>query len=238
MLVAFIKNIGLGMVHFVYPQLCYHCQESLLSQENFLCLNCLSDFPFTKYHHLPNNQTALRLAGLVPFVHATSLAYFTAGGILQSLLHPLKYEQKKSVAKFLGQLFSQTLMEAPMPWWQEIDLIVPVPLHRNKEQKRGYNQSVLIAKVLALQFNKQMKANALQRVSDTETQTKKSREERSKNMMDAFAVTDSSSLEGKHILLIDDVLTTGATILACATALQQSVPSIKISVATVGIAID
>lgn len=228
------KNIFSGIAHLLYPRLCEGCSKPLLSAEEVLCLSCSMHMPLTGYHHIADNETAMRFAGRIPFQHATSLAYFTAEGLLQHLLHGLKYRSKKDIGIYLGALLGQELLQTN--WIDDIDAVVPVPLHTKKEASRGYDQALLIAEGLANVIHKPVLTKAIMRVRHTETQTKKTREERVDNMRDAFVVRKKDVLTFKHLLLIDDVLTTGATLEACASALL-SVPGVKISMATVGIAI-
>jgi ComF family protein len=207
----------------------------LLLQEKVLCISCTPYLPETGYHHIPDNDTALRFAGRIPFQQATSYAYFTAEGLLQHLLHGLKYDDKQEIGVYLGQQFGHSLKQTS--WIDDVDAIIPVPLHPKKEALRGYNQSGLIAEGLNDILSIPVIDKELYRTRHTESQTKKSRTERIDNMKEVFAVRNTSTLSNKHVLLIDDVLTTGATLEACALVLL-SVPGIRISFGTVGIAMD
>lgn len=228
-----LKEFTSGLIHLLYPQLCEGCSRPLLASEQVLCANCTLQLPRTEYHDIPDNDTALRFAGRIPFHHTTSFAWFTDEGLLQHLMHGLKYAGKKNIGTFLGSLFGTEL--AACTWGSTIDAIIPVPLASGKEASRGYNQSTLIARGISSALQVPVLDKQLIRTRNTESQTQKSRSERIENMRDAFCVTDAASVEQKHILLIDDVLTTGATLEACALALAD-VPGIKISIASVGIA--
>jgi len=228
-----LQKIGRNMAHLLYPHLCEGCRRPLLEQEQVLCLYCVQELPRTGYHHIPDNETAIRFAGRIPFVHATSMAYFTTDGLLQHLLHALKYKGRKDIGYFLGQQLGYDLQAAGIA--QTTDLIVPVPLHKKKEAERGYNQSYYIAKGIGAVLGVPVDAMLLQRTRHTESQTLKSREERVQNVSDAFACTAPTN--AKHILLCDDVLTTGATLEACAIALSHK-NGVQVSLATIGIAID
>lgn len=234
MLPSFLQELKQGITHLFYPRLCEGCNKALLGAEEVLCIGCCMHIPETGYHIFENNETALRFAGRVPFSHATSFAYFSNDGLLQHLLHGLKYRGKKEIGEFLGQKFAQSLKSSG--WASKIDLIVPVPLHKAKKASRGYNQSMLIAEAIGEQLNIAVSDDVLLRTRTTETQTKKSRSERIENMAGAFKIKDNTNLAGKHILICDDVLTTGATIEACAQALL-SCGNVKISIATIGIAV-
>jgi ComF family protein len=189
--------------------------------------------PRTDYHLMPENDTVLRLAGRVPFTHATSFAYFINDGLLQHLLHGLKYLNKKENGAYLGKQFAYDLQQTD--WIRTVDVIIPVPLHAKKEAVRGYNQSVLIGEGMCNILHIPVNNKVLKRVRHTESQTQKSRAERLENMKDAFVVKDAAAIKDKHVLLIDDVLTTGATLEACALALLK-VQDTRVSIATIGIA--
>lgn len=228
-----IKELRHGLTHLFYPRLCEGCRKPLLPSEQVLCIGCGLQLPETGYA-ADDNETAIRLAGRVPFLHATSLAYFTNEGLLQHLLHGLKYKGRKETGYYLGKRLGEQLKKTL--WAQSIDVIIPVPLHKAKKAKRGYNQSLLIAEGIGDTLNIPASDGLLLRVRGTDSQTHKTREERVTNMEEAFCVKKTGSLTGKHILLCDDVLTTGATLEACALALMKE-ESIKISIATIGIAI-
>lgn len=230
-----LGGLGAGLTHLFYPRLCDGCSKPLLQEEEVLCLNCsIYNLPRTAYHHIPENETFMRFAGRVRVEKATSLAYFTAEGLLQHLLHKLKYEDRKDVGAYLGTQLGYDLQQ--VGWAKGIDAIVPVPLHPKKEAIRGFNQANVIAEAMGEVLRVPVYANVVKRTRFTETQTQKTREERMENMQGAFEVTDTATISGKHILLIDDVLTTGATLEACALSLL-AVQGVKLSIATIGIAV-
>lgn len=233
--IAKIKTWAEPLLQLFYPRLCEGCSNSLLAQEKVLCISCTAELPLTNYHNNSNNDTVSRFAGRLKFEQATSLAYFTSEGLLQHLLHQLKYNDKPEVGIYLGQQLGYGLQETE--WIKGLDIIIPVPLHKKKEITRGYNQSLAIAEglndVLAIPVND----TSLFRQRHTESQTKKSRAERAENMQEVFGVRNTTLLENKHVLIVDDVLTTGATLEACALALQK-VPGVTVSFATIGIAMD
>ncbi len=223
-----------GLSHLVFPRLCEGCGKPLLAEEEVLCLNCnVFNLPRTAYHHIPENETAMRFAGRVLIQKATSFAYFTADGLLQHLLHQLKYKERKEIGIFLGKQLGYDLQQ--LNWHQGINYIVPVPLHPDKEAARGYNQTRLIAEGMANILGIPVVTDLLYRTRNTESQTQKSREERIANMEGAFGLKNASPYQGSHILLIDDVLTTGATLEACAHTLL-AIPGSKLSIATIGVA--
>ncbi len=222
-----------GLSHLFFPVVCEGCDKPLVGAEEILCISCAAQLPETGFHNYEGNEAALRLAGRIPFINATAFAHFTDDGLLQHLLHGLKYQQKKGTALYLGRLFGQQLLETA--WIKNIDVIIPVPLHPKKEAKRGFNQSSIIADGMAKVLGIPVSTTGLLRTRETESQTQKSRTERVANMKDAFRINPNELLKHKHILICDDVLTTGATIEACALALLAE-ETIKISVATIGIA--
>lgn len=231
---SIIQDLTHGLSHMFYPRLCEGCSKPLLAEEEVLCLNCsIYNLPRTAYHHIPENETFMRFAGRVNIKQATSLAYFTAEGLLQHLLHSLKYDGKKEIGTYLGRQLAYDLQQTG--WSNGIDAIIPVPLHPKKEAERGFNQSLIIAEgmqdVLAIPVYDKM----VRRTRFTETQTQKNREQRMENMLGAFEVITPTEAKNKHILIIDDVLTTGATLEACAHAFS-GIDGMRISIATVGIA--
>ena len=230
MSVPSLKELRNGLVHLFYPDLCEGCSKPLINGEHVLCMGCATLLPETRYHYSENNETAMRFAGRFPFVKATSLAYFTDDGLLQHLMHGLKYRGQKENGKYLGARLAASLKKDG--WLNDIDVVIPVPLHSSRLHERGYNQSAIIASTMG----KKVDVASLLRVKKTESQTTKTRAERADNMMGAFLLANSTTLNGKHILIVDDVLTTGATIEACANVLL-SAQNVKISIATIGIAI-
>lgn len=229
-----LKDLKNGLSHLFFPHLCEGCRQPLVPPEKVLCIGCSMELPETGYHNIADNETALRLAGRIPYQYATSYAYFTNDGLLQHLLHGLKYGNKKEIGIFLGRKLGQALQKTD--WISTVDAIIPVPLHKVKQAKRGYNQSLLIAEGMNRVLKINIFDNKLLRTRDTESQTHKTRTERVNNMADAFRVKDHAGLANKHLLLVDDVLTTGATLEACALALLRQ-GGTRISIATLGVAV-
>ena len=175
------------------------------------------------------------LGNVINLRAASSWLYFKPEGAVQSLMHELKYQENKKLGIWLGREFGKQL--ASSPFSEKLDIIIPVPLHKKKERIRGYNQSTLLAKGLSASLNIPFNVEALVRTRHTDSQTKKSREERVNNIEGAFSVKSPQELVNKNILLVDDVVTTGSTIIECAKTLEKANPQ-SISVCTLGIALE
>lgn len=222
--------------HFIdllYPNLCLICNESLMSTESQLCLSCFSKMPKTNYHLLQDNPVEKRFWGKVPVERATSFLFFQKGSDFQKLIHELKYRGNKEVGVTMGKFAAADLLDSDD--FKSIDLIVPVPLHEKKEAKRGYNQSEMICNGLAEILGMPVVTDNLYRTAENTTQTRKSVFERYENTLGIFGLKNPAEFEGKHILIVDDVLTTGSTVEACIQALLQA-KNTRISVFTLAIA--
>jgi ComF family protein len=221
------------LTELLYPRLCVVCGDRLIEQEQWICLNCLHHIPRTNFHLTPDNPVARIFYGRVQIEQATSFFYFSKGSHYQTLLHNLKYKGMKELGAEIGKHFGIDLMQSP--GFSSVDVICPVPLHPSKERKRGYNQSWWIASGIAKQMNKELDAENLKRVTATETQTRKSRFERWQNVEGIFELSNPETFHGKHILLVDDVVTTGSTLEACAAAIHSATHA-NVSIATLATA--
>ena len=221
------------LVGLLFPNLCNACGTSLFRGEHLVCVNCLHHLPYTDYHLHFENRVAKQLWGRMEFEAATAMLYFRKGASIQNLMHNLKYNQRTDVGLLLGRLLGDKLLESAL--YKGIDFIVPVPLHAKRLKTRGYNQSTFIAMGVAEKLGATVNEDLLQRTTYTDSQTKKNRYNRYENMKDVFSVKNSESLLNKHVLLVDDVITTGATIEACANALTKG-GAVKISIATLAFA--
>lgn len=205
----------------------------MVGQEEVICYQCLFHLPKTGFHHHAENPISRLFWGRVNLHSASSYLFFSKGGNVQHLMHLLKYKGHQETGIYLGELYGKELAESSL--FNSAEVIMPVPLHPNKQRIRGYNQSEKIANGLSKSMGIPYQGNNLSKIEHTESQTKKTRYERWQNVKDAFSVNEPEKIEGKHILLVDDVLTTGATIEACATKLLQ-VPETRVSVVTLAYA--
>ncbi len=217
----------------IYPRGCEACGEVLLDHERLICTHCMVTLPLSGFHRLPDNPVYKALEGRVPLQQTASLYVFEKSGRVQQLLHAIKYEGRTELAEHLGQLLFEQLKHDPV--FKTIDVIIPVPLHPKKYKARGYNQSELFAKGLNSGIQKELRTNALLRLKETSTQTRKRKFERWENVEGVFGLNPDHHLDHKHVLLVDDVLTTGATVEAAWLALSQ-VPGITVSLATLAYA--
>lgn len=207
-----------------FPDLCGACGKNLFKGEAEICSACIYKLPLTKFHNDPENRVARQFWGRIKFEQAGAFLYFRKGTRVQNLLHQLKYNRRQNLGKRLGELYGIELAEAGN--FIKPDLIIAVPLHPKKLKLRGYNQSLCIAEGLASALEIPLAEGNLHRKHFTGTQTKKSRFARYENMQEAFELKNPEEVKNKHILLVDDVITTGSTLEACAICLQKKANSL------------
>jgi ComF family protein len=220
-------------VSLLFPELCQSCGENLVAGEDILCLDCRYNLPFTDFHLKPDNMVAQQFWGKINLEAAYSLCYFTKGGKMQHLMHNFKYKGVQKIGILLGNIAREQLMQNPV--FKNVDVVIPVPLHKSRLRKRGYNQSMCFAEGLSQKMGIPSDENNLVRVRATETQTHRSRFSRFENMQQVFTLVDPEALINKHVLLVDDVVTTGSTLEACGTELLK-VEGLKLSIATIACA--
>jgi ComF family protein len=216
-----------GLLNLLYPNLCAACQEVLLNNENVICYNCLLDLPRSLYYQDIENPIAKIFWGKLKLEMAISAFTFTKKGKVQRLIHELKYKGNTRVGELMGIELGKEIDKAKIT--DKVDVVIPVPLHKKKLKQRGYNQSEFIAIGVSKVLNCEMNTTLLKRIEHSESQTKKSKYERWENVGDAFTLTDENQYIGKHILLVDDVVSTGATLEACCKKLQE-IDGVKLSV--------
>lgn len=218
----------------LFPSSCACCGEVLMKGERQICLHCLTDLSATGYSAVDDNHTERLLTGRFRFEHATSLYVFQKGNTVQRLIHAMKFHSNSELCLLMGRQMGLDLLHSGR--FDDVDLLVPVPLHWLRWFQRGYNQSELLCRGIAEVFPRELCTDAVVRHRHTRRQSQQEAADRESNVADAFRTKRPTKLEGRHILLVDDVLTTGATIGSCALAIQDTVRNLKISVATLSIA--
>ncbi|KPK87827.1 MAG: amidophosphoribosyltransferase [Bacteroides sp. SM23_62_1] len=219
-------------INLIFPANCAACGNILMRNERIICSECIYHLPKTDFHLIHDNPVARIFWGRIMIEQATAYYFFNKGSRFRRLIHELKYQGRQDIGYELGRAFGHDLLNSG---FRDIDMVIPIPLHRNKLRRRGYNQSESIAGGIAESMDKPVSTTSVIRVSQTGTQTRKSRYERWLNVKDVFRVTEPLLLAGKHILLVDDVLTTGATMEACAAVIQE-VKGTKVSIAALAVA--
>ena len=221
-----------GFAGLFWPNVCACCSTGLMRGEEYICSHCMHELPATNFHKEHDNPVAQIFWGRVTVEHATAGYFFRKGNRVQKLVHQVKYKGQKEMGTMLGREMGKSLRDNI---FNEIDLIAPVPLHSQKLRKRGYNQSEWIARGVAEILDKPVDVQTLVRHFFTASQTRRKRFDRWENVDSGFGLTNPDTFAGRHILLIDDVITTGATLEACIHAVL-SAPGTKVSVATLAFA--
>lgn len=228
-----LARLYINVVEFFFPTLCVTCGDRLVTQENFLCIDCWHDLPVTNFHFNAENKVAQLFWGRVKIENATAFFGYNKGSNYQHLIHFVKYKGLKELGFETGRRFGIALSESPQ--FNAVDIILPVPLHPKKQKVRGYNQSEWIAKGISQSMLKPVSIDNLKRNLHTSTQTRKNRYERWENVDNIFEVTRPEEFIGKHVLIIDDVVTTGSTLESCALQLLK-IEHVKVSIATLAFA--
>lgn len=221
-------------VGLFFPKLCRACGQHLPPRHEALCLRCRARLPLTGFAQMDDNPVTGRFWGRVDVQYATALLYFIKDGQAQHLIHQLKYEGRREIGHYLGRQLGESLSESP--YLPPVDALVPAPLHPKRERVRGYNQAQVIAEGIAERLQCPVSNNGLRRAWNTASQTRKDRFARFANVSEAFVVDDTEALRGKHLLLVDDIITTGATLEACANVLL-GIPGVRVSVAALALAL-
>ena len=228
-----IKDWLHSFLSLLFPHCCVVCGNALVRGEECICTLCNMNLPRTNYHLRKDNPVEQMFWGKIPLGHATSFFFYRKGSDFRQILHQLKYGGQKEVGAIMGRYMASELLASG--FFQGIDCIIPVPLHKQKQRMRGYNQSEWIARGISIVTGIPINTEAVIRRKNTETQTRKSVLGRWENVEGVFERHSAESLVGKHILIIDDVLTTGATTVACASCLME-IEGIRISVLTLAVA--
>ncbi len=224
-----LKEIKDSFFHLIFPHVCNGCGSDIINEESMLCARCIAEMPETNFELHVNNPVEKIFWGRLPLVSATAHYYFTKESLMQHLMHQLKYKGNKELGKQLGRLMGNDLRQSNR--FNNVDALIPLPLFPAKEKKRGYNQATVLCEGIAEIMNAEILKNVIVRIQHTETQTKKGRMERWQNMEGKFELVNRAKIQNKHVLLIDDVVTTGSTLEACGQELLKAV-NVKLSIAT------
>ena len=222
-----------SIINLFFPKVCSGCSSFLLSNENVICTVCRHNIPLTNHHLNPENDAFKKFYGRIPVVHTSALFYFHKKGIVQELIHNLKYKGHEEIGAILGEWYAEDLKTIDL--LQSVDEIIPVPLHRRKLKERGYNQVTAFGTALSSSLNIDYNDTILVRNVYSKTQSKKNLLGRTEGIESTFDVSFTEKNHNKHFLLIDDVITTGATLEACSRALLK-IPGAKISIVCMAMA--
>ncbi len=224
----FLKDIQESILHLAFPHTCAGCGNDVLEKESSLCLHCISLLPETGFHLYSPNPAEKIFVGRLPITFATAQYYFTKQSLMQRLIHAFKYRGNKELGIFLGEMMGRDFLQSGK--FSNIEALVPLPLFPVKERKRGYNQAALLCKGIASVLHLPVLNNVIIRTQGTESQTKKNRVERWQNIEGRFELVNERLIANKHILLVDDVITTGATLEACGSELLKAA-NVQLSIA-------
>lgn len=227
-----LKEIKDSVLHLLFPHICTGCGSDILHGESVLCMRCIDAMPETNFELHPDNPVEKIFWGRLPLAGATAQFYFTKESLMQHLMHQFKYKGNKELGMQLGKIMGEQIKKSAR---FEADALVPLPLFAAKEKRRGYNQAAILCEGMAEAMNLPVLDRIISRPQYTETQTKKGRIERWKNMEGKFILSDADAIKNMHLLLVDDVVTTGATLEACGNELLKA-ENVRISIATLCIA--
>jgi ComF family protein len=228
-----IRTLWQDLLHLFYPRLCPGCGDTLPAKNLVLCFSCTQSLPHTGFASLPDNPVERIFYGRCRIDSAHTEFYFSKGQAVQRLIHQLKYKGHEQAGLFLGRIMGDSLKNSGR--FSDADYLIPMPLFASREKERGYNQSSILCKGMQEILNIPIAENNLIRIRATETQTRKDRSKRWQNVANSFSVKDPSKLRGAHLLLVDDVITTGATLEACCAALEAAGPA-RISIVVAAMA--
>jgi len=223
------KDAVNGLAHLFYPSLCPGCGTDQIQAGELLCFLCHEELPFTDFTPMSGNPIEQLFRGRIGLVAATSLLYFSKQSVIRILLHQFKYEGNKKIGLYFGHRIGEAIMGSGR--FQPPDLLVPLPLHARREKKRGYNQAMILCQGISAVMKTEIAEELVIRKKETQTQTFRNRIERWENISSGFELRNTDSAEDKHLLLVDDVVTTGATLEACGAELLKT-KGARLSIAT------
>ncbi|MCX6259984.1 MAG: ComF family protein [Bacteroidia bacterium] len=231
---SYFYDLWDDFISLLFPRLCYGCGNHLMRNETLICTECFVMIPRTNYHMKPDNPVEQLFWGRCMIEKAATFSFYTRDSRIRRLIHQLKYKGVNEIGSELGRIYASALKSSG--FLDDIDMIIPVPLHPSKKRQRGFNQSDLISQGISEVSGIPVDTKLLVRKTVTKTQTRKSRYDRWKNVQDIFRVTDEDKLKGLHILLVDDVITTGSTLEACANEILKT-ENTKVSVAALAFSV-
>lgn len=206
--------------HLFYPTICLGCNKNEINPGEWTCFNCLINLPFTHFETTRNNPVEQLFWGRTPIYLASSCFFYVEKTTIQRLIHEVKYKEQLELGKWMGRVMGLKLN--PVFKEHQIDLMVPMPLHPKKEKQRGYNQATLLCNGIRAATSCEYDEDVLIRNTHTKTQTKKTRIERWENVVEVFSIPNKNCIKDKHVAIIDDVITTGASTEACANTLLEA----------------
>ncbi len=231
---SYLNDFWDDFISLLFPRLCYGCGNHLVRNESLICTECFVMIPRTNYHLEPDNPVAQLFWGRCRIEKAAAFSYYTRDSRIRKLIHQLKYKGAREIGAELGRIYAFSLMSSK--FLDDIDMIIPVPLHPSRVRQRGFNQSDEISQGISSVSGLPVDTATLVRKTVTQTQTRKSRYDRWTNVSDIFYVTGEDKLKGRHVLLVDDVITTGSTIEACADEILKTEET-KVSVAVIAFSV-
>jgi ComF family protein len=231
---SYLYDLWDDFISLLFPRLCYACGNHLLRNENLICTECYIIIPRTNFHYKENNPVEQLFWGRCMVEKAAAFSYYNKGSRIKNLIHSLKYKGIRDIGYEMGRIYGLSLKASS--FMDDIDLIIPVPLHPDKQRIRGFNQSESISIGIGNATNLPVDIKSLSRILVSETQTKRSRYERWTNVEGIFQVVDHQTIQGKHVLLVDDVITTGSTIESCTNELLK-IEGVKVSVVALAYAV-
>ncbi|MBO9633833.1 MAG: ComF family protein [Chitinophagaceae bacterium] len=228
-----LRQATQSLLQLFFPQTCRGCGSDAVSKEQLLCITCLQRLPVTDFYKHAGNATEKMLTGRLPFIDAASHFFFTQQSLIQQLMHQFKYKGIKEIGEYFGKRMGEAIRDSTR--FTDIDAIIPMPLHKHKLRQRKYNQAGILSYGIASVIGKPVLENIITRISAAGSQTLKNRIERWENIIGSFVLENADAIVGKHLLLVDDVITTGATLEACGATLLKA-PGTSLSLCTLACA--
>jgi len=208
-----IKKLLEDLIHTIFPDLCLACSKLPKAAEASFCVECLHKMPYTDHFIIKDNAVTNHLRGRINLVHGAAILYFREGSFVRNMLHQLKYKGRREIGEVMGEIGARKMLESP--FYNIPDIIIPVPVHPKKVRKRGYNQSTIFGLAVSQGTGIPFNDKIIIKTMESDSQTGKSRTDRVMNVSQVFEIAQKETLQNKHVLIVDDVITTGATLEAC-----------------------